>query len=255
MLITDEELDALHRRLTREVIDVCDKCGGTGHLVVEPEPGDDEIRTRRCSCHRRVNHTVRLAEAEVPREFWQVDELRLDSNHDRQVEVLAYCDNLEAARGHGLGFLFSGTNGVGKTACACLILSRAIREGYTAFYVTFHELLALIRRGRRDSSIQDRVDRACRRDFMVLDELGKEFRRDEADPYVTSELDALLRARRSALLPTVLVTNLAPDEVGSVYGRSIDSLVSDRTRALLFRPGDFRKRREASAEWSRMLKG
>ena len=249
--MTDEQLDALHRELTRKAVETCSDCGGSGLVTVIE---GDEPSSRRCACRRRVDHLVRLAAAEVPREFWTVADLVLEWNRDKQEAVTAYCGNLAAAREHGLGFLMTGENGVGKTVCACTVLDAALRQGYSAHYVTFHTLLARIRRGQRDWMLRDALDEALRCDFLVLDELGKEGAASQ-DAYVVSELDAVLRQRRHNLLPTVVVTNLEADRVGDVYGASVDSLISDRMRVLTFRPGDFRKRGSAHETWARLLGG
>lgn len=250
-MITEEALDALHRELTRKHVETCSTCDGSGLVTVI---ADDEPEVRRCECRRRVDHLVRLAGAEVPREFWTVADLTLEWNRDKQKEVEAYCGHLAGARANGLGFLLTGENGVGKTACACMVLDAALRRGYTAHYVTFHTLLARIRRGQRDWVLRERLDEALRCDFLVLDELGKEGAASQ-DSYVVSELDAVLRQRRHNLLPTVVVTNLEPDRVGEVYGASVDSLVSDRMRVLTFRPGDWRKRGSARNDWEKLLHG
>jgi hypothetical protein len=94
------------------------------------------------------------------------------------------------------------------------------------------------------------LDERLARDVVVLDEIGKEHTgHDSSD--VLARFDSLLRMRRGAFLPTILVTNLDPGDLVERYGESVGSLLGDRFRIVQYEPGDYRS--ETGPSWSSLL--
>lgn len=234
------DVEDLRDRLTRELVDDCPRCRGTGFLVSIAggrEPWD--VPSEPCGCQDEVARKCALLSGHVPREFWQVEALEFEWNREQQGRIRAYCEDLAAAREGGRGWVFMGQNGVGKTALACSILCAAVRVGFSAGYLTAQEYVGSAIAARRDVDLETWRRSVAGADFLVLDELGKEYRK-EGSEFAIAELDGLLRWRRGELLPTVICTNYTVGQLQGEYGASLWSIVLDRLDRLQFARGDFR---------------
>lgn len=129
--------------------------------------------------------------------------------------------------------LLSGSVGTGKTVAACVVLLEHFREVHPfmsvpgdlpprilprhALFVPMAELASLSLWDPEDRSMRGRAERS---EFLILDDLGTE-RGDGA-----AAVQALVSARVSSGLRTVLTTNLGLDDFAVRYG----ARVMDRIR-------------------------
>ncbi len=246
--------EELFRRRKKEVIDACEKCGGAGKISSEVWDDDDIPTTTSvmCSCKVQVLHELSLQEAGLPREFWNAEDIEPEFNQHAFKVLRRYSQNLDAALEHGLGLVLTGKNGSGKSSSACLPLIAAVRQGRSSAFINFPDLVQGWRRAWKDNALGHHLDERVHRDFVVLDELGKEHVGSD-EGFVASKFDSLLRLRRGEMLPTVITTNLTVPELVKRYGDSIASLLSDRYKVLKYRPGDFRVR--MANTWDDLLGG
>ena len=126
------------------------------------------------------------------------------------------------------GISFYGSNGVGKTMLASLILKEAYMYRYSAKRTTFQEYINKYTEawGMKDPDLKIEAEedfylnfKAV--DFLVLEELGKEI----DSKIAVSVLEDLFRYREDRGLCTIMCTNLSPKDVESKYGESILSLM------------------------------
>lgn len=227
--------------LRQKYVDSCPLCRHTGVVMGEPDNEDEpwNVKSKACTCAEVVRYKVGLRDARIPREFFGALDVVPEYNKDRFAQVQDYVNALAYRRKEGDGFLFYGMNGAGKTLFSCYILANAIKAGYTAAYLTAKELAAATAQARGDYPYRDWLAGFLDRDFLVLDELGKEYR--NGSEYSLSELDDLLRNRRGARLPTVICTNMSLHEFRDGYGQSFYSLTKDALTQLAFEAStDFR---------------
>ena len=227
----------LHDRQMRRIIARHEACKGTGWLHEDV----DDFHTRQvsCSCRREANYHLGLVAGNIPPEFWTADDFEWVHNLDNLALIQSYCEDLATMRSEGRGFTMLGENGAGKTGMSCMVLSHALRAGYRVGYLTAHDYLTAIPSTWRDPDLKEWLDDLIQADWLVIDEMGKEFRREDASKL--AEVDSLLRARRGAMRPTIVVSNLSLKGFKEVYGASIDSILSDRNKLLIYEPGDYRK--------------
>ena len=76
-------------------------------------------------------------------------------------------------------------------------------------------------------------------DFLGIDDIGKEYR--GKTEYIISVFDRILRYRSTWNRPTFLTSNIGPEEIGSVYGNSIASLLYGKFLPLRLMGEDFRR--------------
>lgn len=243
-MLRPPETDKLAASLKAKYIDACPKCRQTGKLI-KPVPGAPwDYTTEPCECAKTVRYKLGLRRARIPREFVEVLDVMPERNMDRFAVVQQYVKDLRAHFDEGDGFLFYGLNGAGKTMFSCYILANAIRAGYSAIYMTAKEYAAACGQARSDWQFRAWFQEIILSSFLVLDELGKEYR--SGNEYSLAELDDLLRTRRGAKLPTVICTNMSLHEFRDGYGASFFSLTKGSLEHLAF---------EASTDFRDVIKG
>lgn len=232
------DVDVMYEELWLKHVEPHVPCKGTGRVVKGDDPMD--TRHRPCSCLDQVNFRCDLLDGHVPPEFWGVESLVFELNVPARAFVDAW--DLREARRMGAGILMTGENGVGKTACACIVLCRAARLGYSVSYMTVQQFVISHFAAQRDRGLEAWRTELLRADFMVLDEVGKEHRK-EGGGFALTELDGLIRWRYADIRPTIFCTNFTASQVKKVYGESLWSIIQDRASPLNFESGDFRKLR------------
>lgn len=238
-MLTIPDTSRLAAVLKARHIAPCVVCRGTGFKCAGSDEIDD-LSITPCACTERVRYQIGLRESRVPKEFHKlVSNLKPEMNQDRFARGQDYVNKIHDKRAQGEGFLCYGLNGAGKTMFGCYILASAIRSGYTAAYLTSKELATGAVQAKSDYIFREWFNSYLQRDFLCLDELGKEYR--NGSEYSLSELDDLLRTRRGARLPTVICTNLNLRDFKDGYGVSVFSLIKDIMTLLAFEASkDFR---------------
>ncbi len=126
------------------------------------------------------------------------------------------------------GIMFFGSNGVGKTMLASIILKQAYICRYSCKRMTFVDYISQYTQAWGAKTTQEREDityelyqKAKGVEFLVLEEVGK-----EVDSKVSSPiLEDLLRYREDKGLVTIICTNVKPTDLEEKYGASIMSLM------------------------------
>lgn len=169
----------------------------------------------------------------VPKDFISntVDDLDSYGSPERE-ETLDYIRNYinnlpsELNKNHGL-FLY-GSNGVGKSFIASLIIKEAYICRYTSRRCTFVDYVSKYTDlwKIKDKEILEEEEGLFYHnyksvDFLVIEEIGKEI-----DSKISaSVLEDLLRYREEHGLVTIICANLTPKEIVEKYGNSVGSLI------------------------------
>jgi len=230
----------LQQELWERRVAKCTSCGGVGSRM-EPDPEDPIVLNRViCGCKRWVDLRVSYLNANIPREFWDLEMKDWVRSKRAKDNVAEYIGQLRANKDKGIGLIMLGENGVGKTLAGAIILKSAVGAGYSAGYITIPEFISSIIPADREPELSEWLWYLLRADFLVLDEVGKEYRKSGSE-HVRVQLDSLLRERRGQHRPTILISNFEKDaQLRERYGESITSILIDRTRLVAFSPGDFR---------------
>ncbi len=163
--------------------EACPLCRGSHQLrrpVVDAEgnevPGETRIvMCPRCGWERlfEIAHVppIYLKEGARPPELVPFDAERLLDVAPLEL-ALAYCQNLKQEMGDGMGLLFYGMNGSGKSHLAALVALSAIREGKTVRFTTFEDALKEVMASFGVKDKLDPMNKYERCDLLVLDDLG-----------------------------------------------------------------------------------
>lgn len=172
----------------------------------------------------------------------------------------------------GVGLLFDGEPGLGKTTHAVLSLLELVRRmpdnkekankvlkyesgeyGFDSrpiYYMTFPEFMHR-KKSMIDASSEQRrtmqlemdgLHGRCEDDYLnvrllVLDDLGKEYGSD----YNVAGFDEVLRSRYDKALPTIITTNTPRDSWGQKYGDAMGSFVYEAFKRVIIGDKDLRR--------------
>jgi DNA replication protein DnaC len=108
--------------------------------------------------------------------------------------------------------VLSGVSGCGKTHIAAAIVNRMLERGEPALFVVVPDLLDHLRAAYQpgaDVGYDELFERVRNAPMLVLDDLGTQ----APTPWAQEKLFQLINHRFNARLPTVVTTNMAPDQI------------------------------------------
>jgi DNA replication protein DnaC len=135
----------------------------------------------------------------------------------------------------GRGLMFCGRNGTRKTTLATSILTelqyRSKSFSYYGFYIRFSEWQRCLTDTfskdvtPRVLEAMEMLEKANTAPLVVLDDLGQEYR--TATGFTSDKFHELVRVRYESALPTIITTNIEPEQLEAIYGKSFESFRHD----------------------------
>jgi DNA replication protein DnaC len=127
----------------------------------------------------------------------------------------------------GMGILYHGTWGTGKTLLTSLMAKELVKLGYSVYFATFTQMVDEFTRGWGSNEDKVRFEsKVVKSDIFFLDDIGKEFRTKNNLSEAT--FDHVMRQRALDNRPTFITTNMALEELMDGYGGAIFSLLKER---------------------------
>jgi DNA replication protein DnaC len=113
-----------------------------------------------------------------------------------------------------------GDTGLGKSHIAAAICYEAILRGYSTACITAFDLVSKIQKAYNPTS---KIDYYAKVRVLCIDELGYTYHKKE-------DTDILFQiiSKRNEILPTIVTTNLAPKDWGSIFSATAASAILDR---------------------------
>ncbi len=113
-----------------------------------------------------------------------------------------------------------GDTGLGKSHIATSICYEAVLRGYPTAFITAFDLVSRIHKARNPAS---KIDFYAKVRVLCIDEIGYIYHKKE-------DTDILFQiiSKRNEILPTIVTTNLAPKEWGSIFSATAASAILDR---------------------------
>lgn len=150
----------------------------------------------------------------------------------------------------GRGLMLWGRNGTRKTTLAAAIATEVqwLSLNYQVHMIRFADYKNALTATYGDKDSEEAVEarrvlrRAEKATLLVLDDIGQEHR--TASGFTESILHELIRRRVEDSRPTVVTTNVEPDDMYSVYGPSFDSFRREAFEAVQMAGSDSRKNYE-----------
>lgn len=241
----------------------CRICGGKRQTILPAIPElNKPPRTVRCWCNcPSTQDQAKAQERQIKIEqrtsvcFRGTEELRRSTfdaddgagNPELITAARLYADNFKDHLRDGMGLLYYGPVGTGKTFLAACIANAVLAQGYrvrlTNFAALADEMWAV-----PDKALY--IADLCKYDLLILDDLGVE-RKSE---YMQEMVYKIVNARYVAGAPVIVTTNLTTDELTKTadigYARTYDRLLE---KCLPIKVDGRSRRRAAAAEtWGEM---
>jgi DNA replication protein DnaC len=190
----------------------CDVCGGTGFAISTREGRE---YAQRCACQsaaRGASAADPAARCRIPPRYEHCTLESFDPGNASLTaaleKALAFCSGYpHLGADEGLGLLFCGDNGVGKTHLAVAVLRELVtNRGARGQYWDFHELIREIKSSydpeTKTTELQV-LEPVVETDVLLLDDLGAWKMTD----WMNDTLFYILNSRYMAKRPTVITTN------------------------------------------------
>lgn len=135
--------------------------------------------------------------------------------------------------------LFCGGTGLGKTHLSTAIAGEVVKKGYDVLYESAPNLLSAFEAERFGRSLTASVADTSRYltcDLLVIDDLGAEL----SNNFTVGVLYNLINTRIVSRRPTIISTNLTPDEIRSRYTDRIASRLFGEYTVMRFEGRDIR---------------
>lgn len=194
----------------------------------------------------------------VPTRFADADLKQVDQAMFKP--VFDYVEHYAQHVKGGTGLLLSGPNGIGKTHALVALTRKALQLSQEQRRFFDYECVTAPDFFERISMFDDRHPVDSRRNctwyetytkvpWLLIDDLGKEFREGGFHAQVVYKLGRVLRARNGRCLITHATTNMgiksAPhkESIQTVYGESVTSLLAEMMKSFSIQGPDRRKER------------
>jgi len=131
-----------------------------------------------------------------------------------------YANAFDLALASGRSALFCGKTGTGKTHLAIAILKHVLRAGCSGRYALVYDLIRDVKDTWSQAATKTHtatVSGYTKPDLLVLDEIGVQFGTD-AERNILFEV---LGKRYNDMRPTILISNLQPDDVAKFLGTRV----------------------------------
>jgi len=192
-------------------LSVCERCGGTGFEIVDR---DGREYAQPCGCRRGGAGTrsdALLDKCRIPPRYEHCTLANFDPvspQHRAALEKsLYFCSGYPHLAEEGLGLLFTGNNGVGKTHLGVAVLRELVAgKGVHGQFWDFHELMREIKRSfdpETKTTEMQVLDPVVEVDVLLLDDLGAW----KITDWMNDTLFYVLNSRYLARRPTLITTN------------------------------------------------
>ena len=201
-----------------------------------------------CGCFKELLKSIEYEKlcSKLPVGNCRFDNFRLDFYPDgagtspkkRMESVLNYCKEYAADFSrHSPSLLFYGKTGLGKTHLSLAIAGKAVEEGYGVIYSSAQNLFNKLEKdkfGKTDTNTEETI-LDC--DLLIIDDLGAEF----TTQFTVSALYNIVNSRELEGKPTIISTNLMPEQLTKAYGERIASRILSDYVMLYFDGSDIRQ--------------
>ena len=201
-----------------------------------------------CVCFKELLKSIEYEKlcSKLPVGNCRFDNFKLDYYPDgsgtspkkRMESVLNYCKAYAADFSRrSPSLLLYGKTGLGKTHLSLAIAGNAVEEGYGVIYSSAQNLFNKLEKdkfGKADANTEEAI-LDC--DLLIIDDLGAEF----TTQFTVSALYNIVNSRELEGKPTIISTNLMPEQLTKAYGERIASRILSNYVMLYFDGSDIRQ--------------
>lgn len=186
---------------------------------------------------------AQLIDANIGREYWRYNFATYQGSKEVRRASVKYLENLDKMYEEGIGILYAGPNGTGKTTAAMIVLKYLIKGGWDVYATSLGEIVENIQRSWKDNNeyLETHRERCRESTFLLIDDFGAEH--SGSSGFVQTVFENLLRYRVQHSFPTFITTNLTKERLEGRYGESSMSLLEGKLVAVVANGEDVRKKK------------
>ena len=212
----------------------CKMCGGVGLVRVMTDEG--AWASRACECQETQKEERRLKAAEIPERYRHCSLDSYDPHYTGADAALGralltarrFVEDYPVNTG-GIGLLFVGSIGVGKTHLAVGVLKRLVAErGARGLFVDYRELLKSIQNSYNAQVHVTELELlrpVFAAEVLVIDDLGAQ----KPNEWVWDTVALILNSRYNDKLTTILTTNYQNLPAGGGAGSEVERAAREQT--------------------------
>ncbi len=208
----------------------------------EAEKSRHETKVSQLTRNEKIKRL--LGDAGIPKRFAlrKFDNYRAESKAQQQALSIAryFAMRFDVFLSTGASLVFCGKPGTGKTHLAAAIANAVCEQGRSAVFMSVLKATRMVKDSwRKDAdSSENQVYRGLvSPDLLVLDEVGVQFG-SEAEKLILFEI---LNGRYENMRPTIVISNLSPEEIVSFLGeRVVDRLQEGGGSTVVFNWDSYR---------------
>lgn len=210
----------------------CPTCFKEGSYVYEGV-------TYQCDCELQYQLFKHYMNAGIGKTYQRLDWGDFEGDPQALQMAELFWDRRELFVQRGLGLIFLGEFGTGKTMLQTLLAKDLVKTGYSVFCVKFSSMIDMFTSGWRSQEDREFFQRKVKgSQVLVIDDLGKEFK--ASNNLSGTTLDDVLRTRVQEGRTTLITSNLNTEEMDNGYGPAIFSLLKEVSMIYEFRGEDYR---------------
>ena len=239
--LSDKDFDRVKRDYP--VSKLCPTCDDTQSYLLHDE-------THVCSCLDQKNLQKHYFASNIGRRYHSLSLADFDTEDAPRIRVTVeqYLTDFDSNYRYGMGLVFYGGLGTGKTLVACHILKELIKRGYSTYFIQFDDLIDTWgKRWADDDACAFLEGKLKRSEVAVIDDMKTDKRNLER--FLEAGLEAVVRYRYNNSLPTIVTTNLTIDQQMVEFPRVFSLLTAvndwiEMKNARDYRPNEYRDRLE-----------
>lgn len=198
--------------LKKEIVDSCGRCAGEGWT----RENDELVE---CLCIKVFRFVKEMYIANLPKKYWPFYLPTLWISDEYKSMILHYLRNIENAVEKGLGFMFLGKPGIGKTVAMVEIAKGLITKGYKVHYTIAERLINKIFTDKESGNFSF----YSQFNVLFLDELDK--LRVEGVESIRLTMENVFRFLLGEGKVMIIAANWTTSEVERCFGQSFYSLL------------------------------
>lgn len=174
--------------------------------------------------------------ANIPEQYMRLNWADYTGSPEVLEPVATYLEKWQSFRDNGMGMMFMSENlGVGKTFAATHIGKELTKRGIHVYYTPFIKVVDTYMQADREE-IEDRLFDT---QVLILDEVMRPYGNQQ--PLFAMKFENLVRYRTDHNLPTIVTTNMEPDELHETFPR-VYSLLEAKQWLVVLRGEDARRK-------------
>ncbi|MFW6007765.1 MAG: hypothetical protein ACOCP8_00760 [archaeon] len=247
MLITEDQYNEEMTRWENRLVKTCSICNGVGSISKDDSSGLNIM----CNCVKRAHLNTRLVAWGVPRKYvsnnWIWDECTPEPFVD---ECKNYADNFINNYFQGKGLYLFGAQGRGKSTMEALIarevgnkINPDTRKPFIVAFNIYEDIVQLKRQINNDRTALYKLNKLINEPhLLIIDNIGSEVGFGSDTGYTTKLLEYVLRTRDNLCVPTIISSNLTPEELYDAYSDTVGDFIEENYKLISVTGSNHRKK-------------